>query len=463
MRIEELRGRRVAVWGTGREGRAALVALRTRLPEQRLDWIAPPSEGDLARSLADELVSVHALEPDAAFLARFEFVLKSPGISPYRSPFPEAEARGVRFLSGSALWFAEHPDARVIAVTGTKGKSTTSALIAHLLRASGKRVALCGNIGVPLLDLLEPRQAPDWWVMELSSFQTRDLGAVPEIAVVLNLFPEHLDWHGSEQRYYADKLALLGRPGGRPRVSLLGALTDFPSGSVPERGVRWYGGGAASGDGFRLAHSAIWQGKRRLYALSDLPLPGEHNALNVCAALAAVDAAGVDASRLRDALGSFRPLPHRLQTLGERDGLTWVNDSIATTPHATLAALAHFADRAVTVLVGGHDRGLDWRAFGDALRLRPPHALIAMGEQGVRILAALGSLPEGKPRREHASGLEQAVERARAITPEGGVVLLSPGAPSFGAFRDYIERGRRFAALAGFDPDAIARIEGLGI
>jgi UDP-N-acetylmuramoylalanine--D-glutamate ligase len=104
-------------------------------------------------------------------------VIKSPGISPYRAPVPAAEARGVQFLSGSALWFGEHPEARVIAVTGSKGKSTTSALIAHLLRASGKRVALCGNIGVPLLELLDPPQAPDWWVMELSSFQTRDLGA----------------------------------------------------------------------------------------------------------------------------------------------------------------------------------------------------------------------------------------------------------------------------------------------
>ena len=459
MRIEALRGRKVAVWGAGREGAAALRALRARLPEQEFALIVPPTEAESAAALADERTRVLAREPDVALLARFDVVIKSPGISPYAAPVPAAEARGVDFVSGSALWFAEHPKARVIAVTGTKGKSTTSALIAHLMRASGLRVALCGNIGVPLLELLDPPQAPDWWVMELSSFQTRDLGALPEIAVVLNLHPEHLDWHGSEARYYADKLALLGRPGQRPRVSLLSALTDFPSGSVPERGVAWFGGG----DGFRVAHSAIWRDKRRLYALSDLPLPGEHNALNACAALAAVEAAGVDASRLRAALGSFTALPHRLQTLGVRDGLTWVNDSIATTPHATLAALAHFRDGPVTVLVGGHDRGLDWSAFGAMLLRRPPHAVIGIGPHGARILAVLGSLPETAPRRAHAPDLERAVARARALTPEGGVVLLSPGAPSFGEFRDYIERGRRFAALAGFDPDAIARIEGLGL
>src|SRR5262249_42861708 len=128
---------------------------------------------------------------------------------PYKAPIPAAAAAGVRFISGSALWFAEHPAARTICVTGTKGKSTLTALIAHILRQSGKCVALAGNIGLPLLDLLEPAPAPDWWVIELSSFQTRDFGGRPTVAVINNIYQEHLDWHGDQARYEADKAMIL--------------------------------------------------------------------------------------------------------------------------------------------------------------------------------------------------------------------------------------------------------------
>ncbi len=193
-----------------------------------------------------------------------------------------------------------------------------------------------------------------------------------------------------------------------------------------------------------------------------LPLPGEHNALNVCAALAAIEAAGEDALAALGSIGTFRALPHRLQALGEHDGITWINDSIATTPQATLEALASLAGRAVTVLVGGHDRGLDWHAFADGVQRDPPHAIVTMGANGARIAHVLREA-SGDYELQSTTTLREAVEAARGITPSGGIVLLSPGAPSFDQFRDYVERGRAFAALAGFDPDAIGAIEGLGI
>ena len=227
MRIADLADKRVAVWGAGREGRAAILALRRNLPSLAFDVICSPEERaslerDAALSGLPPLPQWVTHAPTAESLARYDVVVKSPGISPYKSPVPEAIAAGVRFVSGTALWFGEHGNARTIAVTGTKGKSTTTALIAHLLRAAGKRVALCGNIGVPLLELLQPEAEPDWWVMELSSFQTRDMEAVPEIAVVLNVYPEHLDWHGSFERYSQDKLAILGDDVTRPRVAVIG-------------------------------------------------------------------------------------------------------------------------------------------------------------------------------------------------------------------------------------------------
>jgi UDP-N-acetylmuramoylalanine--D-glutamate ligase len=172
--------------------------------------------------------------------------------------------------------------------------------------------------------------------------------------------------------------------------------------------------------------------------------------------------AGGAASGGPGAIASFRPLPHRLQPLGEAADLTWVDDSIATTPQATLEALASLPGRAVTVLVGGFDRHLDWSGFAAAVRDRPPCAIITMGAAGPRIHALLDETGAACPLRACA-GLESAVAAARALTPSGGVVLLSPGAPSFDEFRDYAERGRRFAALAGFDPNRIGSIPGLGI
>ncbi len=161
-------------------------------------------------------------------------------------------------------------------------------------------------------------------------------------------------------------------------------------------------------------------------------------------------------------VSSFRPLPHRLQRLGERDGFHWIDDSIATTPQATLEALASVGRDKTTVLVGGHDRGLDWHAFADDVQRASPNAIVAMGANGPRIARVLRE-SGGAYRLEIAGALDEAVEIARRATSAGGTILLSPGAPSFDQFRDYTERGAAFAALGGFDPAMLGEIVGLGI
>jgi len=444
-----LAGRRVAVWGCGREGHAALAALRSRLPALRPTLFCSEAE---ARAIADGAAfDVVVTPPSAADLSSFDVIIKSPGISAYRPEILEAQHNGTRFTSGTALWFAEHPDARVIAVTGTKGKSTVTALVAHLLRALGRRVALAGNIGLPLLELLDPPAPPDWWIVELSSFQTREAAGV-EVAVINNVYEEHLDWHGTRERYAQDKLALAARA--RTLVAhaaLRGQVAPHP---------RFVAFGA--NDGWHVEGGAIRRDGQVVFDLARSPLPGAHNASNLCAALAALDVAGEDAIAAAAAIAGFHPLPHRLQTLGERDGITWIDDSIATTPQATLEALASLRGREVVVLVGGHDRGLDWRAFAEAVRATPPRAIVAMGANGARIAAQLREAG-GAYRLQEAATLDAAVACARTLAGERGVILLSPGAPSFDQFRDYAARGCRFAELAGFDPAKIGRIEGLGI
>jgi UDP-N-acetylmuramoylalanine--D-glutamate ligase len=511
LRFADLADARVAIWGFGREGRAALAVLRRRFPEKLLTVFCsaaeadalkvrdnvPPSpatgsgervgvseqRGEMQASLEvahaapssslspiagdgkegeilDTRLRLITAVPDAQALSQFDVVIKSPGISPYKSPAPEAERAGVRFTSGTALWFAEHPQARTICVTGTKGKSTVAALIAHVLRKGGQRVALAGNIGLPLLDLVDagsadPPRAPDWWVIELSSFQLRDFGGAPTIAVINNLYEEHLDWHGTRERYVADKLAIAVDA----RQLVVNAQADLLAATAAHARRSVFGAAM----GWHVRDGTIWRGEERVLRLAGLLLPGEHNALNVCAALAAIEAAGFDAVALAAHVASFQPLPHRLHRIGTRDGVDYVNDSIATTPYATIEALRSLEDRPVVVLVGGFDRGVDWEPFVRHVAAHAPAAIVTMGANGAAIATALRRIAEARFALGVTASLGDALARARELTPAGATILLSPGAPSFDQFRDYAERGREFARLAGFDPAAIAQIEGLGI
>lgn len=452
MRFAELEHADIAVWGYGREGRSVLAALLRRFPDKSLTLYCAPDETEAARAHGDANLRVIGAAPDADALSAHDVVIKSPGISAYKPEILAACDRGTRFTSGTALWFGENPGARVVAVTGTKGKSTTTALIAHLARALRVRTALAGNIGLPLLDL--GGQHADLWAIELSSFQTGETGPI-ELGVVVSLAEEHLDWHGTRERYVADKLKLADVS----RTLLVDAETP-PLMERTKAHPRRRTFGDASG--WHAADGRIMRGGERVFDVASLPLHGAHNARNACAALAAIELLGFDARAAAPSLAAFKPLPHRLTSLGVRDGIEWIDDSISTTPDAALAALESLRGRAVTLILGGHDRGLDWDGFARALQTRSPSAIIAQGVAGPRIARTLRDAGLAVPVEEIAD-LAAAVARAKKITLRGGVVLLSPGAPSFDQFKNYAERGRAFARMAGCDGDAIGEITGLGI
>lgn len=436
MRLSELEGRRVGVWGLGREGRAIARAVADHLPGTPLvlvDEGADPADREVGR--------------DPVALGGCEIVVRSPGISRYRPEVARLIEAGVTMTTGTNLWFAEHADARAIAVTGSKGKSTTSALIGHLAAARGLRVQLAGNIGVPLADLImaDPGGV-DLWVLELSSFQTSDLDASPPVGVLLNLYREHTDWHGTRDRYWRDKLNLFAH---RPDMtSVLNAADPH----VRERAValprpRWF----LSPEGFDVGPEGIRRGGRPFAPRAAVGLAGDHNLANACAALTALEAAGVDPEGLQDALASFRPLAHRMQPVGERHGVLFVDDSIATIPEATVAAARALAPRPLVLLVGGHDRRQDYGPLAAHIAADAGvAAVVGLPGNGARILDRIAAepLPPGRPAVavEQADDLDDALARALRLVPAGGVVLLSPGAPTGDDFRDFQVRGDAFAA-----------------
>ena len=445
MRPTDFGAARVAILGTGREGRAAWRHLRALHPGVRLTLVDenPPDPGFLEQLTPLDRVMTGPF--DTAALEQFDILVRSPGISPYRESLRRAREAGAKMTSPSSLWFAAHADQRTICVTGTKGKSTTAALLAHVLDATGSRVRLAGNIGKPLLDCDD--RGVDWWVIELSSYQLADLEGQPDVSVLLNLTPEHLNWHGGEAAYFRDKLRLVELAHGHPVVANAAdpVLHEALSGT---ENVTWFN----DPGGIRTDGRCLFDGARELECRLPEGLPGAHNLSNVAAVLTVVRRVGGDLAGASRAVAAFRPLPHRLQVCGTRRGVRFVNDSIASTPVATAAALQSLAGQPVTLIVGGLDRGVDWTPYTAMFVSHTPLAVIGIPDSGPKILATLrnGGVQPRKGLHE-ASDLAAAVEVALRITPAGATVLLSPGAASFPQFRDYRERGRQFAHFCGFE------------
>jgi UDP-N-acetylmuramoylalanine--D-glutamate ligase len=442
VRFSELEGARVGVWGAGREVASFAAQLSRRLPAARIAVAVFDGEppGDVGATLhSPDVRTVNGSQALAA-LADCDVLVRSPGVSIHRPELLALRHAGLAVTTATSLWLAERGGRGVIGVTGTKGKSTTAALAAHVARAAGYSVALAGNIGVPALDLLdeEPAQVT---VLELSSFQIADLAAGPQVAVLTNLFREHADWHGSEDVYRAEKLRLLGLEGVETAV----VRAEEEALAREHDGLRVLPFGADGG--WQVGEEAITLRGKRMLERAQLPLAGAHNALNLCAALSALEALDVTLAPLAEALGDFRALAHRLQPVGEREGILWVDDSISTTPESALAALASFPDRPLVLIAGGQDRGQDYSQLAGELARRRA-SVIGVGSTAARLIAAARAAGVPQERSIEVVDLSQAVAHARSAAPLGAVVLLSPAAPSYDQHRNFEQRGERFRALA---------------
>jgi UDP-N-acetylmuramoylalanine--D-glutamate ligase len=432
----------VAVIGLARSGRAAA------------RWLAAhgvavyaSDTGTGLPGVADELraigVDVATGGHDVDRIAQAAAVIVSPGVPPDAPSLEVARAAGVAIRAEVDLGARALPETRLIAVTGTNGKSTTTALISHLLTAAGTPCPAVGNIGRPLSDLALDRAAPPWAAVEVSSFQLHDAPHLaPAIGVLTNLSPDHLDRYPNPETYYADKRLLFRNAGDESIWVLNGddpAVEQLANG-VPGRCCTWRVGTPADA-WYDVGGGALMVGDRRLLDRAAFPLLGDHNVQNALAAALAAQAAGADAAALAAGLTTFGGLSHRLEPVREVDGVLWINDSKATNLSSTRVAL-HAMTRPYVLILGGHHKGEPYTALAPLLETLC-RAVVAYGEAAPLVAADL----EGTVPIHVAVPFPDAVATARRLAQIGDAVLLSPACSSFDQFPNYEARGATFRTL----------------
>jgi UDP-N-acetylmuramoylalanine--D-glutamate ligase len=436
----------VAVIGLGKSGVAATRWLaRAGVRVYASDAAATPFAGDAAAALRTlPGVEVDLGKHDTAKIQQATGVVVSPGVPTDAPPLTAARAAGVPIVSeidlGAMILGAA---TRCIAITGTNGKTTTTALTAHLLKVAGVQAEAVGNIGRPLTDVALAGEQPAWLAVEVSSFQLHDSpDFAPAVGVLTNLAPDHLDRYPNVQAYYADK-QLLFRNASDASVWILNgddsAVLELAAG-VRGRTMRFSLRGA--GDAWYSPDRQLRLGRAKLIARDELQLLGDHNVANALAATLAAQQAGVEPAALAEGLRSFRALPHRLEPVGEVRGVRWINDSKATNIASTVVAVEAM-DRPFVLLLGGRHKGEPYTRLAPLLQERC-RLVIAYGEAGPLVEHDLS----GKIPLELGTTFEDVVARARRAAQPGEAVLLSPACSSYDMFKNYEERGAMFRRLA---------------
>lgn len=459
-RLAERRGE-WAVVGLGRSGVAAARLLRAMgLPVYASDGGDTPALRDVAEGAARAGADVAVGGHDLARIARAAVVVASPGIPPAAPPLAAAHGARVPVVSEVELALRCLPALRYVAITGTNGKTTVTAMTAQLLRALGHDAEAVGNIGTPVSELALRDRPPTWAAIEVSSFQLHDTpGILPDAGVLTTLSPDHLDRYPSLEAYYADKRRLFANASDRSQwvttadnadvdalvAGIAGHWHRFTTAEPRSAGVAaWYD----------RAGGMLHLGGAPFVARQRLPHPGDHNVANLLAAALAVTVAAPEHGQAwaREAMAAVVPglptLPHRLEAVGEVDGVQWINDSKATNVASTLVALDGMT-RPTVVLLGGRPKNESMAPLVAPLR-RMARAVVTYGEGGPAIAAALAPALAEAVAVESLGGasFEAVVARARHLAQPGDALLLSPACASYDMFRNYEERGRRFAELA---------------
>ena len=446
--------REVAVIGLGASGRAAARLLaRAGVRVYASDAGSGEAVQEAAAALVAAGLAADAGRHDLGRIARAEAVVVSPGVPPDAAPLVTARAHGVRVFSEIEVALRALPGVPYVGITGTNGKTTVTALAAHLLRALGRDTVEAGNIGTPLSDIALGEHRPDWMVLELSSFQLHDTPSVaPAIGVLTNLAPDHLDRYRTLEEYYADKQRLFANA---TETSVRVVNADDPevmrrTAAVPGRPKRFSLVDAAAEAWYDAAQGTLMLDGEVLLDRARLPLMGAHNVANaLCASLVAWHALppsgrnDLARARLATGLAGFKAIKHRLEPVGEVGGVLWVNDSKATNIGAARVALEGMT-RPTILLLGGRHKGEPYTAMLDAVKAHAK-VVLAYGESAPLIEADLGA---HVPVERLGSSFEHVIARARALAAPGDVVLLAPACSSYDMFKNYEDRGASFRRLA---------------
>lgn len=444
------KGKRVVIIGAARQGLALAEYLAGKGAKVVLNDMRPAEElAEAQTRLADFKIEWVLGEHPISLAEKAKLLCPSGGV-PSDLPLVVAARRNGVPISNDSQIFLEAAPCTVIGVTGSSGKTTTVTLVARILRAmEGQRVWLGGNIGNPLISNVDQMGPEDLAVVELSSFQLEWMTRSPQVGALLNLAPNHLDRHGTMAEYTAAKLHILDFQG-EDDVAVIGRedkgawamasrargrLLSFGIGDLPQDGLGTY-----------VRGKQIWlrdeEGERPLLPLSAIELLGEHNLLNVLAASAIASAVGADAGAIKAGVEGFRGAPHRLQWVKMVKGADWYNDSIATSPQRTMAALKAF-DQPLVLMLGGRDKGLAW---GELIRGSKERArkVVLFGEVADQLKTQFNKAGVDSVQ---VANLFEAVTAAASAAQPGDVVLLSPGATSFDQYKDFEERGEHFHKL----------------
>jgi len=455
--VDEFRGRRVTIIGLGKGrttaglarflvGKGANVTIADPKPREELvDGIA--RLGDVA----EKVRLILGPSTDETALAEPDFVFVIPGIRPRSPTILRALNRGVPVLTEMALFFRLCP-APIVGITGTKGKTTTTTIVERVLSHGSRRVVVGGNIGTAVIQEVDNLRREDIVVLELSSFQLETLGHSPQVAVVTNVLEDHIDHHGTRDAYIAAKKNIVAWQGPRD-IAVLNlddpATVALHTGAASE--VRGFSLSLRPKRGAHLDQNGdlvLVSGDRRtvLCKATELRVPGRHNVANALAAAIVGDAFDIPAEAIGRVLREFEGVPRRLETIAEKDGVLWVNDSAATTPAATMSALAAYERPAIAIL-GGVSKGADFSELARVLARRA-HGAVLIGRAADEIASAIAAAdPGGGVEVRRAATLEEAVADAREMARPGDVVLLSPANASFDMFSSADERGEKFAAI----------------
>jgi UDP-N-acetylmuramoylalanine--D-glutamate ligase len=438
--------KRVLILGFGAEGRASL-RYAARCGAQEIAVADQNPILEIPEGYAHLVKRTFTGTDWLAGIADFDIINRSPGVPrSYLSDLNKSQPE-ILITSGTEIFLEQHRN-KTIGVTGTKGKSTTSSLIHHILQSAGIDSKLGGNIGIPALNLLE--ELATIYVLEISSYQLEDITISPHIAVLLNLYPEHLDHHGSFELYGAAK-ARITRFQNSSDSLIIPSNSDVVkqlTATSQAEGLYW---GTSDSASWMESGCFYYRCERnnvhKVCNISALQLKGPGNHRNILAALAAVRRWEISPETLRRAICSFRPLPHRLEDVGVSNGVTYINDSISTVPEATINALETFGASVSTIILGGFDRGVSFMGLADYLMRTRVRTIILFPPSGERISNAILEHPlflESERTLLKVKTMDDAVRIAAHLSPPSTVCLLSPASPSFPIYKNFEERGAMF-------------------